>query len=83
MNIKCGAYEIELDKEDIIFDNSFCFQITTKEVGKAWHKHSPVIAKTKAKKLIKDGVLELVSEEFKYTTTDGKDVWYKYYKLAE
>lgn len=59
MKIKCGRHNIEFTKDDIIFDNGFCFQITIQQVGSGWDKWYPVVAKNKAKNLIKENKLLL------------------------
>jgi len=82
MKVKCGRDEFDLNKQDIIFDNGACYQITTRQTGHGWNTHIPVLAKLKAQKLIKNGQLILVKEEMKYVTVDGKEIWYKYYRIA-
>lgn len=83
MIIKCGKREFDLNENDIIFDNGACYQITTKTYRQGWSDYYPVVAKSKAKMLIKDGDMVLVKEERQYTTSEGEDVYYRYYKINE
>jgi hypothetical protein len=81
MIIKCGRREFNLNKDDVIFDNGACYQIKTRTYSEGFFKHYPVIASSKAKKMIKEGNLILVEESFQYKTSDGKEIWYRYYKV--
>lgn len=84
MKVKCGRVEFDLNENDIIFDNGACYQITTRKVRKDFgHVCNAVLSQIKAKKLIKEGKLMLTSEEMKYITSEGKEIWYRYYKISE
>lgn len=43
--LKVGRDILEINEKDIILDNSACYQIITKEVGRIGCKHSPVMSK--------------------------------------
>jgi hypothetical protein len=58
MNIKCGREEFALTEKDIIMYNGACYQLITRKIIKGWSTTSPVLAKAKAVKLIKDGKLK-------------------------
>ena len=60
MKVKCGRREIILDEKDIIMFNGACYQIITKKIGVGWEATTPIIGKTKAKELIKNGLLKEV-----------------------
>lgn len=57
MIIKCGRKEFDLTTKDQIMYNGHCYQIITRLTSGGWSGHSPIIAKTRAEKLIKDGKL--------------------------
>lgn len=61
MIVKCGKIEYELNGKDIVMYNGACYQIITRKVGYGWNSSSPIIAKSKAIKLIKDGLLKKVN----------------------
>ena len=81
MKIKYRKEYLELTDKDIIFDNGSCYQLTTQKVGYGWNAKTPVLSKTMIKKMIKNGDLVLIKEEYKWTTQDGKEVWFRYYKI--
>ena len=81
MKIKYRREYLELTDKDIIFDNGSCYQLTTQKVGYGWNSKTPVLSKTMIKKMIKNGELVLIKEEYKWTTQDGKEVWFRYYKI--
>ena len=55
MKVKCGRVEYDLNEKDtVIFNGSLYMIITRRTRGNYW----PVIAKTTAKRLIKEGKLE-------------------------
>lgn len=73
MRVKCRRREFELGPEDIVMYNGICYQILTKKYSKGWDKLSPVIAKRKAEKMMKDGVLVVAK----------KAAWTAYYKIGK
>lgn len=78
MKIKCGRKEYELNKHDVIFFNGACYMIMTREEGDLYRKYSPIVAKAKAKQLIKEGL-------FKEVTLSNPPYYgdsYKYYKIS-
>lgn len=60
MKVKCGRREITLTEKDIIMFNGVCYQIITRKIGVRWEATTPIIAKAKAKELIKNGLLKEV-----------------------
>jgi len=62
VKVKCGREEFDVNSKDIVMYNGSCYQLTTKRTGKHWHEWPPVIAKARARKMIKDGVLTLTKE---------------------
>ena len=83
MKIKCGVNEFDLNEKDIIFYNGACYQITTRTFRKDWGECYPKISTVNAKKLIKSGDLILINEEMKYITSQGKEVWHRYYRINQ
>ena len=81
MKIKYRKEYLELTDKDIIFDNGACYQLSTQKVGCGWNSEIPVLSKTMIKKMIKNGDLVLIKEEYRWTTQDGKEVWFRYYKI--
>lgn len=73
MKIKCGHTEFDLGSNDVIMYNGACYQIITQEYTKGWGRFTPSIAKAKAKKMIRDGLLVVIKETDRLT----------YYKLKE
>lgn len=66
IKIKCGREVYTLDKTDLIMFNGNCYQIVTKKVAQRGFNggYPPIIAKTKARKLIKDNsIIEVNSNE--------------------
>jgi hypothetical protein len=57
LKVKAGREEFELNKNDEIMYNGVCYQIITRLTGHGWNSSMPVIAKTRAEKLIKEGKL--------------------------
>ncbi len=57
MLVKCGRDEIDLNENDEIMFNGAWYQIITRKVGFGWNEKTPIIAKAKAEKMIKDGLL--------------------------
>lgn len=55
--LKVGRDILEIDEKDIILDNSACYQIITKEVGKIDCRHSPVMSKKLFSDLEKRGAV--------------------------
>lgn len=60
INVKCGREEVELTENDEIMYNGACYQIVSRG---SFFKPNPILAKSKAEKLIKDGDLVLGREE--------------------
>jgi len=58
MKIKCGRVEYELNENDIVMYNGACYQLITRRVWKGFNQTVPIISKSKAIKLIKDGLLK-------------------------
>lgn len=61
MIVKCGRVEYELNEKDIVMYNGVCYQIRTRTVGYGYYSRCPIIAKSKAAKFIKDGLLKEVT----------------------
>jgi len=57
MLIKAGRKEYDLTRDDNIMYNGNCYQIITRSTGYGWDATKPIIAKTRAEKLIKEGKL--------------------------
>jgi hypothetical protein len=57
MIVKCGRVEFELNHQDMIMYNGACYQLVTRKVGSGWNAIHPILAKSKAEKLIKSGQL--------------------------
>jgi len=57
VDIKAGRKEYDLTKDDNIMYNGHCYQIITRLSGYGWDATTPIIAKAKAEKLIKEGKL--------------------------
>ena len=57
MLIKAGRKEYDLTKDDNIMYNGSCYQIITRLTENGWDGRTPVIAKARAEKLIKEGKL--------------------------
>jgi len=75
MIVKCGRREFNLGENDEIMYNGVCYQIITKKYSKGFNKYIPKIAKNKAEKMIKDGVLI-------YDRTETRiNMELKYYKI--
>ena len=77
MNIKCGRNEFELNEKDLIMDNGACYQLITRKVGIGYDASTPILAKTKAKQLIKEGKLK----EVQLKNPPYKDKFLKYYSI--
>jgi hypothetical protein len=60
MIVKCGRIEFELTEKDLVMYNGACYQIITRKVGFGWNESTPIIAKSRAMKLIKEGLLKEV-----------------------
>ena len=79
--LKIGRREFNITDKDVIFDNGVGFQLTTQTYYSDWANHYPSMSKSQFNKLYKLGILFLVEEKFAYKMTNGKDVYYKYYKF--
>lgn len=77
MKIKCGTKEFELNEKDLIMDNGACYQLITRRIGIGYYAQVPVIAKSKAKQLIKEGKLK----ETKLEKPPFKGNGLKYYSI--
>jgi hypothetical protein len=77
MLVKCGREEFDLTKDDEIMYNGACYQVITRTSGFGWNKSTPVLAKGKAEKLIKDGLLVFDRDRTSYGITVS------IYKIAE
>lgn len=77
MNIKCGKEEFELTDKDVIFFNVACYQLITRKVRKGWNQHTPMLAKKKVEKLIKNGELK----EIQLDNPPYRGEGYKYYSI--
>ena len=73
MKIKCGRREFDITSEDIIVYNNYCYQVITKSYLSGYTRALPSIAKVKAEKMIRDGLLVVSSKNDRLT----------YYKLKE
>ena len=63
MVVKCGRREFTLDKTDEILYNGACYQIVTQTYNQGFSEYYPIIAKVRAEKMIKDGILILERTE--------------------
>jgi hypothetical protein len=81
MEIKIGRKIFTLTEKDVIFNNGFCCILMTQTVMCGWSRVNPSIAKTTFKKLLKNGDIVLVKEVMEYVTSDGQEVWKRYYKI--
>lgn len=81
MNLKIGRRVFDVTNEDTVFFNGSVYIVDSIKYFKDFCECSPQMSNTQAKKLIKDGVLKLVSEKLVYTTTEGKEMWYRKYKF--
>lgn len=79
--MKIGRNEFEIDKNDVIFDNSCCYQLMTKKIGFGLETTTPVVAKALFKRLLNQNIIYLLSEELKSVTDSGKEMWHRYYKF--
>lgn len=57
MLIKCGRKECELSNQDVVMWNGAIYQVITKRNFGSWHSDTPIIARAKAEKMIKEGIL--------------------------
>lgn len=80
MKVKCGRVEFDLNDKDIIFFNGACYMIITRKVqiGDWSRTSSPTLAMTKAKKMIKGGLI--IEVELSNPPYIGQG--YKYYKIS-
>lgn len=76
MLIRCRNRDIFIDSNDEILYNGACYQITTKPYSKNFYDYLPVIALSKAEKLIKEGILVIKRTE-KSGFGNSKLVYYK------
>lgn len=81
MEIKIGRKIFTLTEKDVIFNNGFCCVLMTQTVMCGWSRTNPSIAKTTFNKLAKSGDIVLVKEVMEYVTSDGREVWKRYYKI--
>ena len=80
MNLKIGRRIYEVDQNDVIFDNSACYQLITKHMSLT-NRSYPVITGGQFKKLLKENAICLVNESLVYMTDEGKEMWHRYYKF--
>lgn len=45
VELKVGRNILNIDEDDLILDNGACYQIVTKEVGRAFDRYPPVMSK--------------------------------------
>ena len=45
VKLKVGRNILDIDENDLILDNGACYQIITKEIGKAFSHYPPVMSK--------------------------------------
>lgn len=45
VKLKVGRNILDIDENDLILDNGACYQIITKEIGKAFSRYPPVMSK--------------------------------------
>jgi len=79
MKIKCRKEEFDLNEEDAIMYNGACYQIITQKTGHGWNWSYPIIAKNKAKQLIKEG--KLIFDPIERKSNNGFKI--KIYKIKE
>ena len=79
--MKIGRREFDITDKDIIFDNGASLQLATQTYQDGWCRTCPTMSKSQFNKLIKNKCLSLVKEKFSYTMTNGKDVYFRYYKF--
>jgi hypothetical protein len=83
MLLKCGRDEFDLTDKDSIFFNGVVYILMTRKVGSGYRSYSPTVSKTKMKQLIKSGEIVLIKENLEYVTSDGEEMWYRYYKIKD
>jgi hypothetical protein len=72
MEIKCNRKVFNLTDKDVILFNGACYMLLTQTYRSNYTNINPTIAKAKAQKMIKDGILEMYN-------SNGM---MKYYRLA-
>lgn len=77
MKIKCGRKEFEVTNKDEILWNGACYQLTTQKYRDGWYEVFPIVSKTLAKKLIKEG--KLVESDKKFVNFLGNSTGYIIY----
>jgi len=80
-NMKIGRDEIDIDENDVIFDNGSCYQLISRETGHGFNKCSPIVSNTLFNKLLKNNQIRLVKDKHSYFMTNGEEVRFKYYKF--
>jgi len=76
MKVKFGRTEIEVTAEDIIMDNGHLYQMISRNLGTVWNKKTPILAKNRAKQMIKEG--QLVFWKRENSTLGGTVDYYKF-----
>ena len=79
MDLKCGRTTYTLTDNDIIMYNGTNYKLITRHIGSPFDNIHPVVAKPKATKLIKDGLLQAV----KLDNPPYKSDKLVYYKISE
>lgn len=63
MLIKCRHEEFDVNETDLVMYNGACYQLVTKQSYRGWDWSYPLIAKSKAEKMIRDGLMVLKNEK--------------------
>jgi len=79
MDLKCGRTIYKLTEKDIIVYNGNSYTLITRHVGSPFKNICPTVAKPRATKLIKDGLLKAV----KLDNPPYKSDKLVYYKISE
>ncbi len=81
MEIKCGVRTFNVTNKDLILDNGACYQLITQKYFQDWYYHTPKVAKTLFKKLLKEGKIK--KSEKKYKTGLASEIEYDLYEFVE
>lgn len=81
MLIRIERIEFNITNDDIIMDNSACYQLITQTYRKGWHDLYPIMSKTQFNKLLKENKLVLFKEKFDYYDSQNKAHYMRYYKF--
>lgn len=57
IKLKVGRKIFDIGKNDVIFSNGACYQISTQIINSGFHQTCPIISKTQVKSLLKCGFI--------------------------